>query len=262
MSVSAAPFEAELDAVDVARRAGQLIWDARLRVWPYVVGLAAVTAGVRWVAWQYGLAGGEDGYRIHDGETLAEFARHGAWLAGRALVTGLALAMTLRALLGVAQPWRPDRGLFVATAIYVGAAIVPLGLFLPTVLVFQANSLAVIPLGVATALGGAFALMAYAWFALRLVIWPVGAAAGDPAMTAGRAWQAMVGARLAWLLAGVLLVLPLLFGAGFAQAIVANVTGVRAWGPSVWEAPLHALAVLLWLAVSAVVYRRRAGLDA
>lgn len=267
MSVGMASFEGrgeELDAIDVARRAGRLVWDARYRLWPYLVALAAVTAAVRWLAWRYGLPGGEDGwsYRVQGDETLADFARHGAWLAGRALVTGIAAGMTVRALLGVAQPWRPDRGLFGFTVIYVGAALIPLGLFLPTVLVFQSGGWAAVSVGAATALGGVCALVAYAWFALRLVIWPIGVAAGDAAMTAGRAWQAMLGARIAWVFAGVVLVLPLIFGAALASAVVGGVTGYHAWGGAgPLEAPLHALVVTLWFAAACAVYRRRAGLE-
>jgi hypothetical protein len=267
MSVGMASFEGrgeELDAVDVARRAAQLVWDARLRVWPYVLVLAAVTAAARWLAWRYALPGGEDGwsYRFHGEESLADFARHGVWLGARALGVGLAAGMTVRALLGAEAPWRPDRALVGFTAIYVAAALIPALLFLPAVLVFQSSGWTAISLGAATALGGVCALFAYAWFALRLVIWPIGVAAGDTAMTASRAWQAMVGARLAWVFAGVLLVLPAVFGAALASGIVHGITGYHAWdhgGPL--EAPLHALVVTFWLAAGAAVYRRRAGLE-
>src|SRR4051812_29051573 len=113
MSVGMAAFEGraeELDAIDVARRAARLVWDARARIWPYVLALVAVEAGVRTVAWRYGFAMGE-GYEFHD-ETLAQFGRHGAWLCARALADGLVVGMTLRALLGYEHPaWRPDRGL-------------------------------------------------------------------------------------------------------------------------------------------------------
>jgi hypothetical protein len=267
MTVGMASFEGrgeELDAVDIARRAGQLIWDARYRVWPYVLLVAAVTAAVRWAAWTYGLPGGEDGwsYRVHDGESLGDFARHGAWVAGRAVAGGLAAGMMLRALLGAEAPWRPDRALLGFTGIYVAAALIPVFVFLPTVLAFQGGGWGSIPLGVATALGGVWALVAFAYFALRLVIWPIGVAAGDPAMTASRAWQAMLGARLAWLFAGILLVLPLAFGAALAAGIVAGVSGHHVWDAGPWQGPLHALIVLLWLGVGAAVYRKRAGLEA
>jgi hypothetical protein len=260
MSVGMASFEGplgELDAFDVARRGGELIWEARYRVWPYLLLMAAVITGARWLAWRYGVPMGDDySYR---GESLAEFGRHGAWVSGRALAVGLAAGLTLRSLLGVASPWRPDRGLLGFTAIYVGAAMIPILLFLPTVLAWLSGGMLAIPLVIATGLGGFCGLLAFAWFALRLVIWPVGVAAGDPGMTAARAWQQMPGARLAWLMAGVLLVLPLLFGAALARGIVQSVTGAWGWGAGPWEAPIHALVVLLWLAVSVVVYRRRAG---
>jgi hypothetical protein len=71
----------------------------------------------------------------------------------------------------------------------------------------------------------------------------------------------MLGARLAWVFAGIVLVLPLLFGAAFAGAVVYGVTGYHTWGEGPLEAPLHALVVLMWLAVGAAVYRRRAGLE-
>jgi hypothetical protein len=265
MSVGMASLDgAELDAFLVARRAGEIIWDARLRVWPYLLALAAVTAGTRWLSWRYGLPGGADGwsYHVDHGERLADFARHGAWIAGRSLALGLAAGMTLRALLGAAAPWRPDRPLLGFTAIYLAAALIPLALFFPTVAVFQAGGWEAVPMGVATALGGVCALAAYAWFAWRLVIWPVGVAAGDPAMTAARAWQAMPGARLAWLLAGIVLVLPLMLGAGLASAMVYGATGYHGPPAGPVEAPLHALVVTLWLAVGAAVYRLRAGPDA
>jgi hypothetical protein len=266
MSVGMASFERrgeELDAVDIARRAGQLIWDARYRVWPYLILVAAVTAAVRWLGWTYGLPGGADGmsYQVHDGETLGDFARHGAWLAGRSLAAGLAAGMLLRALLGAAQPWRPDRALLGFAAIYLGAALIPLGLFLPTVVAWQGGGIVAIPFVVATALGGVCGLVAFAWFALRLVIWPVGVAAGDPAMTASLAWQAMLGARVAWLFAGILLVLPLVFGAALAAGIVAGISGRHIWDAGPWQGPLHALIVLLWQGAAAAVYRKRAGLE-
>jgi hypothetical protein len=266
MSVGMASYEhrgEELDAIDVARRAGQLVWDARARLWPYLILLAAMTAGIRWLSWRYALPGGEDGwsYRVHDGETMVEFARHGAWLAGRALAAGLASGMTVRALLGAPAPWRPDRALTGFVGIYLAAALIPLMLFLPTVLVFQGGGWAAWSLGAATALGGVFGLVAFAWFALRLIIWPIGVAAGDAEMTASRAWQAMLGARLAWVFAGIVLVLPLMVGAALASGIMYGITGHHGYAAGPLEAPLHALVVALWLAVGVVVYRKRAGLE-
>src|SRR5689334_25190163 len=116
MSVGMAGFEArwqELDAVDVARRAARIVWDRKGQVWPYLIAIAAVTGAVRWAGWRYGLPMDDSwsGYHGHDGESLAQYATHGAWRLGRALVDGVVVGMALRALLGAEQPWRPDRGL-------------------------------------------------------------------------------------------------------------------------------------------------------
>jgi hypothetical protein len=260
MSVGMASFERrseELDAVEVARRAAALIWDNRTRVLPYLVLLAAVSAAVRWLGYRYGLPV-EDGGGFHDGETLADFARHGAWRLGRAVVEALAAGMTLRALLGYAHPaWRPDRALLAFTAIYVAAAAAPLVFFLPTVLAWQGGGVFEIPFVAASALAGVGCLVALAWFALRLMIWPIGMAVGDASMTAARAWQAMIGARIAWLFAGVLLTLPLIFGAALAGALALGFYGLHGPLTGPWESPLHAIAVLLWLACAAAVYRLR-----
>ena len=270
MSLGMASFEArwqELDAVDVARRAARIIWERKAQVWPYVAAIAVVTAAVRWAGWRWGLPveDGYVGYHGHDGESLAQYATHGAWRLGRALVDGLVLGMTLRALLGDAQPWRPDRGLLGFTGIYVAAAAVPVALFFPTIMAWQGGGFEAVPLMAAGGLGGVLGLIALAYFVLRLIVWPVGVLVGDREMTAGRAWQAMLGARLAWLLAGVLFFLPLAFGAALATGISFGIFGVRDWhgpmGYGPWEAPLHAVSVGLWLSVTAAVYRLRAGLE-
>jgi hypothetical protein len=107
--------------------------------------------------------------------------------------------------------------------------------------------------------------VALAYFCLRLIVWPVGVLVQDPEMTAGRAWQAMLGARMAWLFAGILFMLPLIFGAAIASGIGFGIFGLYGYhGPVAggpFEAPLHALAVGLWLSVTAAVYRLRAGLE-
>ncbi len=274
MSVGMASFggrSEELDPIGVARAATAMIWAQRGRIWPYVLLLAAVSAGIRAVGWRYGLPV-EDGYSFHDHESLAEFARHGAWRCGTAVVSGLFTAMTLRALMGYAAPaWRPDRGLLGFTAIYLAASAAPLVIFLPVVLAWVSNGAAAIALVVAGALGGVCALVALAYFCLRLVIWPVGVAVGDTQMTAARAWRDMVGARVAWLFAGILLMLPLILGSALAGAIIMGALGGptimdfdggHRFGGGPWEAPLHAVAVVLWLAVGAAIYRLRTERDA
>jgi hypothetical protein len=260
MSVGMASFgrAGELDVVEVVRRAAGLIWDNRTRVLPYLVLLAAVSAAVRWIGSRYGLPVEDGGYSFHDGESLADFARHGAWRCARAVVEALAAGMTLRALLGYAQPWRPDRGLLGFVAIWLAAAAAPLAFFLPTVLAWTRGGIMEAPFVAATALAGVGCLVALAWFALRLLIWPVGVAVGDVGMTAARAWQAMIGARIAWLLAGIVLTLPLIFGAALAGALTFGFYGVHGPLSGPWESPLHAIAILLWLACAATVYRLRA----
>jgi len=271
MSVGMAGFEArwqELDAVDVARRAARIVWERKGQVWPYLLVIAAVTAAVRWAGWRYGLPmeDGWSGYHGHGDESLAQYATHGAWRLGRALVDGVVVGMTLRALLGAAQPWRPDRGLLGFTAIWVAAAAIPLALFFPTVMAWEGGGFSAVPLMAAGGLGGVVGLIALAYFCLRLIIWPVGVLVGDAEMTAGRAWTAMLGARLAWLFAGILFMLPLIFGAAIATGIGFGIFGIwgyhggaMAGGP--WESPLHAVSVGLWLSVTAAVYRLRAGLE-
>ena len=279
MSLGMASFEQrsqELDAVDVARRAARILWDRKGQVWPYLVAVAVITAAIRFVGWRYGLPLEEGGYawRGHGDESLAQYATHGAWRLGRALADGLVLGMTLRALLGQAQPWRPDRGLLGFTAIYVAAAAVPLALFFPTIVAWQAGGFSAVPLMAAGGLGGVLGLVALAYFCLRLIVWPVGVLVEDPEMTAGRAWQAMLGARLAWLFAGILFMLPLIFGSAIATGIGFGIFGLYGIhggfghppmtigaGVGPFEAPLHAIAVGLWLSVTAAVYRLRAGLE-
>lgn len=261
MSVGMASFGTrgeELDAVEVARRAAGLIWDNKLRVLPYLALMIAVTAAVRWIGYRYGFPMDGADYSFNDHESLAEFARRGAWTCARALASGLAVGMTLRTLLGQAQPWRPDRGLLGFAAIWVGAAAMPLLIFLPCVLAWAAGGMMALPMVVLFAVAGVGAFFTFLYFCLRLIIWPVGVAAGDAQMTAGRAWQAMLGARLAWLFAGILLTLPLIFGAALAGAFAMGIYGIH--GPVVgpWEAPLHGLAALLWIAVAAAVYQLRA----
>jgi hypothetical protein len=268
MSVGMAGFEGraeELDAVDVARRASRLIWDARLRIWPYLLALAVVETAVRAAAQRYGYVmddGYGYGFGFRGGETLAEFGRHGMWLGARAVAVGVVLAMTLRGLVGYsAPPWRPDRGLLGFTAIHVAASTAPLMLFLPTVLAWETEGTGGLPLVVALALSGACAFFALLYFYLRLMIWPVGVAVQDPAMTAARSWQAMLGARVAWLFAGVILMLPLILGAALAGAFAMGLYGVHGPAAGPWGGPLHALGSVLWLAVTAAVYRLRAGLE-
>ncbi|MFL5297195.1 MAG: hypothetical protein ACJ798_12510 [Phenylobacterium sp.] len=262
MSLGMTAFEGrteDLEPIGVARRAALLLWERLRVIWPYVLALAIVESAVRTVAWRYGFAMGE-GYEFHGGESLADFGRHGAWLCARALADGLVLGMLLRALIGYGAPaWRPDRGLLGFTAIYLAASAAPLALFAPTVLAWEVRG--DIPLVVATALGGVCALVALCYFYLRLLIWPAGVAVQDPQMSAGRAWNAMMGARIAWLFAGILLMLPLIFGAALAADIALGIYGLHSPVAGPWGAPMHALGSVLWLAVTATVYRLRAGLE-
>jgi hypothetical protein len=116
--------------------------------------------------------------------------------------------LALRLFLGGGRPWRaPDRGFWICAGLLMAADLAS----------FALSQL----IGVSRpALGGQAGVGLYgvillvelvvqAWIFARLMLWPIGALAGEAAMTPGRSWRPMDGYVPAYVVAVILINLPL-----------------------------------------------------
>ncbi|THD50789.1 hypothetical protein [Phenylobacterium sp.] len=171
-------------------------------------------------------------------------------------------ALALRLFLGGGRPWRaPDRGFWICTGLLIAADLVSFAL--SRLIAFEQPGYAN-PGGVA--LYGLILLaqlLIQAWLFTRLLLWPIGALAGEAAMTPRRSFSLMDGYVLGFVAAVILVNVPLtlattgftlLSGAsrhpGLGQISPTTEALFALIGP-----PVH----LLERAMAALLYRARTG---
>jgi hypothetical protein len=166
----------------------------------------------------------------------------------------------LRLFLGGGRAWRaPDRGFWICAGLLMAA---DLASFAQNLLIgFEPTSFD--PGRMALRSGAAFAgLLLQTWIFARLLLWPIGALARDEAMTPQRSWCLMNGYVLGFVVAVVLINLPMtLWSLGYAMlaphrhAPLGTLTPTFIVTFALIGPPVH----LLERAMSALLYRARTG---
>jgi hypothetical protein len=176
--------------------------------------------------------------------------------------SGLLGALALRLFLGGGRPWRaPDRGFWICAGLLMLAGLESLAqgrlLILGRPALGDPGGLALRSL--ITLVG----VLLQAWIFTRLLLWPIGAVAGDAGMTPGRSWRLMDGYVLGYVAAVILINLPItlwstgstLLNGPSRHLPLADLTSARTLTAILFGPPVQFLA----RAMAVRLYRARAG---
>jgi hypothetical protein len=178
-----------------------MLTDAFQRVRQHLRAFAVFTAVAG--ALNFGLEFGTQALGVNTSDNINTPGDY-AYVAANCLLAGVTGAAALRVLLGGAL--RPDRGLVVGMLLLAamqGAVWGPMMLLgaAPAPPTDMASLLGLVFL----ILGGAFAVFVVL---VRLTLWPIGPIAGRPEVTAAASWRLMRGATRGYILAILVLVIP------------------------------------------------------
>lgn len=169
--------------------------------WPQALGLWV--AGTAWAFAARGIRQAAGEALRHPSFSLTFFAN---MLAG-AVVAAVLTALTLRLVLAPGRGWRrPDRGFAVCVGLLTLATVVASGLISLSLSPVPIHNFA--RLTQHLVLTFAMEVVLY-WIYARLLLWPIGAAMGDAAVTPGRSWSLMRGHVGRYVIAVILISLPL-----------------------------------------------------
>jgi hypothetical protein len=179
-------------------------------------------------------------------------------LAGAA-VAAVLTTLTLRLVLAPGRGWwRPDRGFAVCVGLLTLASVVASGLI--------SLSLSPVPIHNVARLAQHFVLtfaveVVLYWIYARLLLWPIGAAMGNAAMRPGRSWALMRGHVARYVIAVILINLPLVVLASAFPIAAIRLRLLSAHDlvavTTVTTAVLGPGVQLLQHAIAAVLYRAR-----
>jgi hypothetical protein len=223
--------------------------------WPQALAL--------WIA-GFALAVGQRAVRDWGVATLPHPGLSPAWL-GEALLRDVAAAilaaLALRLFL-VPGPrwWRPDRGFAACVALLTLASVALGAQGLLTIAAGRGSGLP--ELFGRQLLWAATAVLLF-WVFVRLLLWPVGALLGDAKVTPRRSWSLMEGYVGGYVLAVIVINLPILLVSLLdAAAAIRSPQGFAAHprlGFTVAASLLGPAAQILQLAMTAILYRARTG---
>jgi hypothetical protein len=221
--------------------------------WPQALGLWAV--GIAWTFAARAILWAAHGALRHPSLSLPFFANT---LAGATVSAALA-TLTYRLVLDPGRGWwRPDRGFAACVGLLVLATVAASGLISLSLSPVSVRNVPLLAQHFVLTLGVEVVLY---WLYARLLLWPMGALMGNTAMGPARSWALMRGQVMRYLLAAILVNLPLvLLGASYA-AVKLLTHRALTQGPDPMTAvvtPILGPAVqLLQHAVAAAVYRAR-----